>query len=81
MIDDLNIKLKNTNIKIELTDDAKKYFIDNGYDYTFGARPLKRFLTKNLETLLSKKIIDGSIVNNDNLVIDVEDNNLCIKKR
>ena len=81
LIDDLNIKLKNTNIKIELTDDAKKYFIDNGYDYTFGARPLKRFLTKNLETLLSKKIIDGSIVNNDNLVIDVEDNNLCIKKR
>jgi len=80
LIDDLNNKLKNMNIKIKLTDSAKDYFIDNGYDYNFGARPLKRFLSKNLETLLSKKIIDGTIVNNDELLIDVEDNNLCIKK-
>ena len=81
LIDDLNKKLKGNRISINLSDGAKKWIVSNGYDHNYGARPLKRFLSKNLETLLAKKLVDGSVISGDNLDIDIEDNNLVIKRK
>ena len=80
LIEDLNKKISNKRITISLTDNAKKWICDNGYDHNYGARPLKRFLSKNLETLLAKKIIDGTVITGDNLMVDVKDDNLVIEK-
>ena len=80
LVNDLNKQIANQRITISLTDKAKEWIVDNGYDHNYGARPLKRFLTKNLETLLAKKLIDGSIISGDKLTIDVKDNNLVINK-
>ncbi len=80
LVDDLNKKLKHQRITIKLNDKSRDWIVDNGYDHNFGARPLKRFLSKNLETLLAKKLIDGSIITGDNLTIDVKNNDLVISK-
>ena len=80
LIGDLNKKLTNQKITIKLTEKAKEWIVDNGYDHNYGARPLKRFLSKNLETLIAKKLIDGFIVTGDSLVVDVKDDALLITK-
>lgn len=80
LVDDLNKKLKHQRISISLSDKAKQWIVDNGYDHNYGARPLKRFLSKNLETLLAKKLIDGSVISGDNLMVDVSDDKLVISK-
>ena len=61
LIVDLNKRLADRQIEIKLTDDARKYLIDNGYDAVYGARPLKRFVQKKLETLIAKKILTQEI--------------------
>lgn len=81
LISDLNVKMKAQRISVLLSDKAKQWVVENGYDHNYGARPLKRFLSKNLETLLAKKIIDGWIVSGDNVMIDVENNELVISKK
>ncbi len=73
-------RLKDSNITITLTDNAKKFIIDSSYDESFGARPIKRFVTKNIETLLALKIINNEIKTNDKIIIDVVDNKFVIKK-
>ena len=80
LVDDLNAKLKQQRITISLTDNAKSWIVDRGYDHNYGARPLRRFLSKNLETLLAKKLIDGSIISGDKLTVDVLNDNLVINK-
>ena len=57
LMDDLNKRLADKELKVELTDEAVKYIADNAYEPAFGARPLKRFLQKNIETLLAKEIL------------------------
>ena len=79
LISDLNKKLDNQKIKLSLTKRAKDYIVDNGFDANYGARPLKRYLSKNLETLLAKKLIDGTIATNSNLIVDVSNNELVIE--
>ena len=79
LISDLNKKLDNQKIKLSLTKKAKDYIVDNGFDANYGARPLKRYLSKNLETLLAKKLIDGTITTNSNLIVDVSNNELVIE--
>ena len=81
LIVDLNKKLETKKIKISLTEKAKNYVIENGFDVNYGARPLKRYLTKNIETLVSKQIIDETIVNGDNLEIDVSNGEFIINKK
>ena len=80
LVDDLNKKLKHQRITIKLNDKSRDWIVDNGYDHNFGARPLKRFLSKHLETLLAKKLIDGSVVSGDNLTVDVKNDELVITK-
>lgn len=72
-------RLVDINVKIVLTDDARSYFIDNGYDEAFGARPLKRLVSNKLETLLATKLINNEIKSNSTVTVDYKDNNLIIK--
>ena len=80
LINDLNKKLDSKKIRISLSEKAKEFIVQNGYDITYGARPLKRFLSKNLETLIAKEIIEEKINVSDNLIIDVKNNDLTISK-
>ena len=79
LVDDLNKKIKHQRISISLTEKAKEFIVENGYDHNYGARPLKRYLSKNLETLLAKKLISGDVISGDNLTIDISNDELVIK--
>ena len=79
LISDLEKRLEDKHIKLELSENAKKYLINNGYDEVYGARPLKRFVQKKLETLIAKKILTGDILPNSTVKIDCEDNELVIR--
>lgn len=80
LLEDLNERLEDKNVSLELTDKAKDYLIENGYDEVYGARPLKRFVQKKLETLVAKKILTGEIVPNTNVTVDFQDDELKIAK-
>jgi ATP-dependent Clp protease ATP-binding subunit ClpB len=80
LITDLNKRLDDKHISLELTESAKNYLIDNGYDEIYGARPLKRFVQKKLETLMARLILKREIMPNSNVVIDCENNELILKK-
>lgn len=79
LIADLNKRLENQEITIELTDNAKEYLIKNGYDPVYGARPLKRFVQKKVETLIAKEIIKQTILPKQKVIIDCKENDLIIK--
>ena len=79
LIDDLRKRLEDKNIKIEVSESAKNYLIDNGYDEAYGARPLKRFVQKKLETLIARKILSNEIMPNSTVKVDCKDNELFIK--
>ena len=81
MMADLNRRLADQEITLELTDAAKNYIIEGGYDPIYGARPLKRFLQKNVETLAAKLILSGEIGAEDTIVIDVCDGKLTGVRR
>ena len=80
LIADLNKRLTDQEINVELTDSAKTYLIANGYDAIYGARPLKRFVQKKVETLIAREIIKQTILPKDKVLIDCKDNELYIKK-
>ena len=80
LIVDLEKRLEDKHITLELTDKAKSYLIDNGYDEVYGARPLKRFVTKKLETLIAEKILKQEIKPSSKVVVDCENNQLVVKK-
>ncbi len=69
-------RLIDINVKINLTKEAKEYFINTGYDEFYGARPLKRLVSSKLETLLAKKLINNEIKSNSIVTIDYKDNEL-----
>ena len=78
IIGDIEKRLVDINVKIKLTDKAKDYFIDNGYDEFYGARPLKRLVSNKLETLIAKKLINNEIKTNSVINIDYVNNVLKI---
>ena len=77
MMADLNRRLADQEIRLELTDEAKSYIIDGGYDPVYGARPLKRFLQKNVETLAARMILSGNVQTEDTIVIGIKDGKLA----
>lgn len=79
LVKDLERRLEDKHIKLELTESAKNYLIDNGYDEFYGARPLKRFVQKKLETLIARKILSQEILPNTTVTIDCENNELQAK--
>ena len=78
LILDLEKRLEDKHITLELTEKAKEYLIDNGYDEVYGARPLKRFVTKKLETLIAENILKQEIKPLSKVNIDYENNQLVI---
>ena len=76
MVADVNKRLADREISIRLTEEAMRYVVEHGYDPQFGARPLKRYLQKNVETAAAKIILEGSISEGDVIVVDVRDGKL-----
>ncbi len=79
LIVDLEKRLEDKHIKLEVSNSAKEYLIDNGYDEVYGARPLKRFVQKKLETLIAKEILTEKILPNTTVSVDLKENELYIK--
>ena len=78
LIQALSKRLEDKQLSVELTDAAKQYVIDNGYDPVYGARPLKRFLQRHVETLLGRTIIAGDLSEGTKLVVDYQNGELTV---
>ena len=76
LIADVNRRLEEKELRIELTEAAKDFVVDGGYDPMYGARPLKRYLQKNVETLAARLILAGNVGREDTILIDVKDGKL-----
>ena len=81
LVADVNKRLADREISIFLTDDAKKYVVDGGYDPNYGARPLKRFLQKHVDILAAKLMLQGDVGAQDTIIIDVEDGKLVARSQ
>lgn len=79
IISDIECRLKDKNIHITITDRAKEYIINSSYDEKYGARPIKRFVQRNIETLIASAIINDNIKYGSTINIDVENNKLILK--
>ena len=73
MVADVNRRLEDRELKVELTDNAKTFVTDHGYDPAYGARPLRRYLQKNVETLAARIILEGNISEGQTIVIDTDE--------
>ena len=74
----LKNRLEEKDIVVEITDSAKEIIVKEGYDPIYGARPLKRYISNTLETMIAKKLIAGEIYNGCTIVIDGENDNIDI---
>lgn len=81
IIKEIEDRLSDKKIKIELTEEAKKFIIDQSYDEKFGARPIKRYVSRNLETLIANEIIMDKIEFDSTIVVDVDHDHLVLKKQ
>ena len=79
MVKDLNKRLAGQEITIKLTDEAKRAIIDQGYDPVYGARPLKRFIQKNVETLVARMILAGEVSTQSAIIIDYDGQKLTAR--
>ena len=80
-IADINRRIGDRNMKLEMTEAAKDYCVENGYDPQFGARPLKRYIQKNVETIAARAILENKIIEGDTMVIDLRDGKLTVDKK
>jgi len=80
IIKEIETRLKDLDIKIKLSDKARDYFIENGFDDNYGARPLKRLVGRELETVLARMIINNEIKYGNELIVDIMDNEIIIRK-
>ena len=80
IIREIESRLKDLYVKINLTDNARNYFIENGFDEYYGARPLKRLVGRSLETILAKMIINNEIKYGNELIVDIVNNKIVIRK-
>ena len=78
MVSELDKRLADQELSLELTDTAKDQVIENGYDPVYGARPLKRYLQKYVETLAARKILSGDVHAGDTLVLDVQNGEFIV---
>jgi len=78
IIKETETRLKNINLTLELTEQAKEFIINESFEESYGARPIKRYVTHNIETLIADKIIKDEIKPNTKLIIDVKNNELII---
>ena len=80
-IDDLKRRLLNQDIILSVTDAAKQRIIEQGSDPTFGARPMKRHIQKEIETLLARSIISKEITKDDHVLVDIQDDQYVVRKQ
>lgn len=80
MVKDLEKRMKKLNINIKVTDNTIEYISKEGFDPSYGARPLERAITKMIEDQLAEEILKGSVSKDDNIVIDLRDNKLVFEK-
>ncbi|MBP3635052.1 MAG: AAA family ATPase [Bacilli bacterium] len=78
IISNIEKRLEDKHITLKLTDNAKEFIINNSYDEKYGARPIKRFVSRNLETLLANAIIMDKVKFGEEVIIDIKDNSLVI---
>ena len=76
LVADINKRLADKELVVALSDSAKQFIVDNGYDPVYGARPLKRYLQKNVETLAARLILSDGVHTGDTIRIDVVDGKL-----
>jgi ATP-dependent Clp protease ATP-binding subunit ClpB len=76
---DIEQRLSERGISLELTGEAKKFIADESYDAQYGARPVKRFLQRNVETALAGELIRGEIADDDHVIIDTDGEKLTFR--
>ena len=81
IIKEIETRLKDIDLHIELTKNAREAFIDQGYDINYGARPLKRLVSRTLEVDLSRMLIDGSISEHSTILVDYQNDQFQIQKK
>ncbi len=81
LIKEIETRLKDLNLTITLTPSARNYFVENGYDEYYGARPLKRLVSRELETVLAKQLIENSVKPNAKLEVDYQDDKIIINQK
>ena len=79
MLNDLNNRLKESYYSFEFSDKVKDYILDNSFSLQFGARPIKRFIQNNVETLIAKKIVEGEISTEKKYLVDYENKEVVVK--
>ena len=79
IIGEIENRLKDLNVKISLTGAAREYFINNGYDEFYGARPLKRLVNRDLETLIAKKLINNEVKYGQTIAVDCQNDTIALK--
>ena len=78
MLSKLSARLDKQNLKLEVTKSAKDLIVDGGYDVTFGARPLKRYIESNVETKVARAILQGNMDEGDTIVVDAQDGEITV---
>ena len=81
IVDDLNKRLSDRDLHLTLTPEAERFVVDNAYDPAYGARPLKRYIQKNVETLAAKLILQDAVDEGDTILIDVKNGSLTAAKQ
>ena len=77
----MNKRLKEKELNIELTDEAKNCIAEEGYDPVYGARPLKRYIQKSVETSTARLILSGEVDMGDTILIDVKEGEIRARKK
>ncbi len=81
MFSDLQTRLKDKQLTITVTNNAKEHIVEQAYDPIYGARPLKRYIQRNIETLIGRMIISNTINLNKNLEVDFDGEKLIINNK
>ena len=79
IVKEIEYRLRDKKISLLITDKAKEFIVESAYNEQYGARPIKRFISKNVENLLARKIIEGEVKFGSIITIDVMDNNIILK--
>ena len=81
MLKKLESRLDKQNLKLEVTQAAKDLIVDGGYDVTFGARPLKRYIESNVETKVARAILQGNMDEGDTIIVDAKDGEITVSSK
>ena len=81
MLNDLNKRLQESYYSFEFTDRVKEYILSSSFSLQFGARPIKRFIQNNIETLIAKEIVEGHVNTTSKYVVDYVNDNVTISKK